>query len=204
MHLKPTAHKEIDFQNPCYKNPPQRRWKVNDQQLLFKTETLVKEERRIGIEILKYFREIQERRAYVEAGCTSLFEYATKVLKYSEAAAYRRISAMKILSGNPEVAEMVRDGKLSVTTVSQVEGFLKFEEIQNRKIYTVKEKHDLLTRVQEKSTRQVERELIVESKKITAEEALCQKLRRVRDLAALKLGRDGSYAALIDRRGVKT
>ena len=201
---------------------------MNDQQLLFKTEALVKEERQIGIEILKYFREIQERRAYVEAGCTSLFEYATKVLKYSEASAYRRISAMKILSGNPEVVKMLHDGKLSVTTISQVESFLKFEKIQNKKIYSTEEKHDLLSRVQEKTTRQVERELIVESKKITseipaakpwikirpesvravganhieitftAEKALCRKLQRVRDLAAHRLGRDGSYAALID------
>ena len=201
---------------------------ITNQKLLDATGLLVREERRIGIEILWHFREIETRMAYIEAGCTSLFVYATKILKYSEAAAYRRISAMKMLRDNPEIADLVRDGKLSVTTVSQVEGFLKFEKIQNKKSYSREEKQSLLARVQEKSTRQVERELVIESQKITAntphakpwvriraesnrlvgekhleitftaEKALCQKLERVRDVAAHRLGRDGTYAALFD------
>ncbi len=201
---------------------------ITNQKLLDATGLLVREERRIGIEILWHFREIETRMAYIEAGCTSLFVYATKILKYSEAAAYRRISAMKMLRDNPEVADMVRDGKLSVTTVSQVESFLKFEKIHNKKIYSANEKRGLLERVQEKSTRQVELELVLESERLlektphakpwvriraestkvvgeklveitfTAEESLCQKLRRVRDVAAHRLGRDGSYAALFD------
>ena len=208
--------------------------KLKNISLLERTDRLVREERRIGIEILWHFREIESRRAYVESGCTSLFEYATKVLKYSEAAAYRRISAMRVLRENPEASQMVRQGSLSVTTISQIEGFLKFEKIQNKKVYTFEEKRDLLVRVQDKSTRQVERELIAESVRVAeeirethpdvivkewvvahekaravgpkhteitfvAEEVLCQKLQRARGLLAAKLGRDGSYAGLIDQ-----
>jgi hypothetical protein len=47
--------------------------------------------------------EIQVRRLYAEKGFASLFEYAVQGLGYSEAAAGRRIAAMRLLVDVPEI-----------------------------------------------------------------------------------------------------
>ena len=40
--------------------------------------------------------ELHRRRLYLALGCSSLFDYATRELGYSEAAAWRRIKAMRL------------------------------------------------------------------------------------------------------------
>ena len=72
-------------------------------QLIEKTKMLVQEEKRLTLEILHHLREIERRRLFAEMGFSSLFEFATKNLGYSPAAAYRRIEAMRLLTEIPEI-----------------------------------------------------------------------------------------------------
>ena len=46
--------------------------KISDQDLLQKTITLVKEERRVGIEVLKHLAEVERRSLHLREGCIPL------------------------------------------------------------------------------------------------------------------------------------
>jgi hypothetical protein len=128
---------------------------LSNETLLSKTQTLVREERRITLEILQHLREIERRRAYAEVGFPSLFEYAVKGLGYSEASAFRRISAMRALKEIPDLEQAIVNGRISVTAVSQVQSFLR----KDPSIQDVEAKRDLYFQMEGKSSREVEREL---------------------------------------------
>ena len=77
--------------------------KLGNSELLQQTHSLVKEERRIGVQILHRLKEISYRRLYSELGYSSLFTCLVQEFKYPEATAYRLLNAMKLVSEVPEV-----------------------------------------------------------------------------------------------------
>jgi RNase P subunit RPR2 len=76
---------------------------LNDQNLLSNTKNLVQKEREILSQVLEHLQEIARRRLYSDLGCSSLFDYCTKELKYSPAQAYRRIDAMRVSIRLPQI-----------------------------------------------------------------------------------------------------
>ena len=86
---------------------------ISDETLLNETQKLVHQEREILSLVLHHLREIEKRRLYSKQG--SLFEYATKVLKYSEDPAYRRIQAMHLVKEIPQIEEKLEEGTLTLT-----------------------------------------------------------------------------------------
>jgi hypothetical protein len=93
--------------------------------LLDRTRELAAEERRIGVELLWHLREVDRRRLAEELGFSGIFDYCVKVLKFSEGSAYRRVQAMRALKTTPEIASALKDGRLNVTTASQIQTFLQ-------------------------------------------------------------------------------
>ncbi|MBC7692148.1 MAG: hypothetical protein H7222_10285 [Methylotenera sp.] len=184
--------------------------------LLEATQNLAQNERRITLEILHHLREIERRRAFAKLGHASLWEYAMKELNYSESSAYRRISAMRALNEHPELEEKIQEGKITVTTVSQVQTFLKAEQFQANKVYSADAKRELFAKCAGKSGKDVTRELItlsplgfrVQKERVLSEDrtqisfvadpALLSKLHRVRDLSASRLKDAGSYPELME------
>jgi len=190
---------------------------VSNEVLLVNIKKLSENERRITYEILLHLAEIERRRAYAKLGYPNLWEYTLKELKYSASAAYRRISAMRALNNNPELGEKIQNGALSISTVSQVQTFLRAERDQANKIYTKNQKSELFKKCENKSSREVTKELLTISpvaairvqkeREITenrtiisfvAEPNLLTKIYRVRDLSAARLRNPASYPELID------
>ena len=68
--------------------------KISDEMLWSQTASLAERERRITLELLAHFREIEARGLHLDRGYPSLYEYAVRELKLSEGAAYRRVQAM--------------------------------------------------------------------------------------------------------------
>jgi hypothetical protein len=128
---------------------------LNDASLVEQTHLLVKEERRLGVEVIRHLREISVRRLYLERGYPSLFEMCVTEFKYSAAAAQRRIEAMRLIQDLPEVERKIETGELSLSAAAQVQSFLRREE----KPYSQEEKRELIQQIEGKSTRDVEREL---------------------------------------------
>jgi hypothetical protein len=107
---------------------------INDKTLLLKTKQLVEQERKTLKEILEHLQEIYDRRLFADLGYSSLFKYLVKELKYSEGAAARRISALRLVKKVPEAKKMIEAGELNLTVASQTQGFT-----QNRSIKETKE-----------------------------------------------------------------
>ncbi|MBK9294958.1 MAG: HNH endonuclease [Oligoflexia bacterium] len=134
--------------------------KLNNSKLLVQLKNLVSEERKLLSLVLDYLSEVQSRRLYLELGFPSLFEFCVKELNYSESAAQRRISAMRLIKDIPEVKTKIELGNLNLTTLTQAAMFISQEKRVNQKGYSINQKRELLSKLENKSKRECERELI--------------------------------------------
>lgn len=144
---------------------------LTDKSLHEKTQALVKNEREITLQVLQHLREVERRSLFATLSYSSLFEYAVKELKYSESAALRRISSMRLLRELPELEKKVESGALPLSTLSQAQSFFRQEKTQNL------EKIEILSTLENKSAREVERELV--SRSSEPEKLVKEKLRAV-------------------------
>ena len=192
---------------------------VSKTELLDRTRLLVERERCITSEILWHLFEIERRRLFAEQGFPSLFEYCTRQLKYSGSAAYRRISAMRLLKEVPEMEIKINSGELSVTTASQLQSFFIAARREENKVFSPAEKRELIEKVQGKSTRDcakiltaispraipVETERVLTPKqteiRFVADDELLAVFARFRELAACQLGGASDYASLFKVMG---
>src|SRR5262245_32478522 len=90
---------------------------LTDLDLLAATVRLAHQERRATAELIASLAELDARRLYLGAGCPSLYAYCTRVLRLSEDAAFKRISAARAVRAFPTAAAMLADGSLSLATV---------------------------------------------------------------------------------------
>ncbi|MBK9293147.1 MAG: HNH endonuclease [Oligoflexia bacterium] len=139
--------------------------KLSNIELLNKTKLLVKEETHKTLEVLHHLREVDRRRLYLKISYPSLFEYCVHELKYSHSAAFRRVEAMRLLRDLPEVEAKILKGSINLTTASQVQGFFKKQispspNAQTKSITNKADKLDLIQKLENKSTREVQKELI--------------------------------------------
>lgn len=100
---------------------------ISNSELIGRIEKLAQSERKLTHVILCHINEIESRRLYAELGYESMFRYLTAHLKYSEDAAYRRLSAARLLRKSPEIAERLEDGRLTLTQLTQVQSALRQE-----------------------------------------------------------------------------
>jgi len=102
---------------------------------------LVGDERTVQVEFLLHLDEFDRRRAYLEAGFGSLWEYCLRSLHLREGAAGRRIGAMKVLRRFPKLEGALRDGRLCLSTVSLLGPLLtddNLDELVSRAAYGTK------------------------------------------------------------------
>ena len=71
--------------------------------------------------------EVDSRKIYHDKGYASLFSYCREALRYSEGAAFRRIQAARALKDNPEIYELLKEGKLSLCAVAEISKVIKPE-----------------------------------------------------------------------------
>lgn len=135
---------------------------LTNQDLVRKIDGLVKEERMITIEILRLLREIERRQLFAELGFPSLFAYCTKSLSYSEAAACRRIEAMRAMRETPEIESKLESGELSLSAVTQARTAIRqFEKFSSTEVTSENKKTAMLS-LCGKSKREVDKELALE------------------------------------------
>ncbi|MCY4377049.1 MAG: hypothetical protein OXC31_25105 [Spirochaetaceae bacterium] len=88
---------------------------LSDRALLRQTSTLVRHERHLQGAIIDHLAEIDARRLFLQRGCSSLFDYAVRELGYSDAAAGRRIGAVRLCADQRGARERLRDGSLTLS-----------------------------------------------------------------------------------------
>ena len=93
---------------------------LGDQQLLEQTKRLAANQRCLEVHILDHLDEIDQRGLALRAG-SHLFDYAVRELRFTDAAAQRRIQAMRLCRRHGWVRASLQSGELSMTAAGQLE-----------------------------------------------------------------------------------
>ena len=89
---------------------------LSDLQLTETLSNLARRERESTVDLLACLSEFDQRRLYLGLGYTSIFAYCKDALHLADGAAYKRISVARTSRRFPAVLDMVRDGRLSLST----------------------------------------------------------------------------------------
>ena len=87
---------------------------ASDDQLIDGLRNLVAQETKCTHEIVLHLVEVNKRRLFADLGYSSMFDYLTRGLGYSNASAQRRICAARAVAAVPEVYDCLEKGKLSL------------------------------------------------------------------------------------------
>lgn len=134
--------------------------KLSSYELAEKLAKLIKEERKITNEILEILNEALKTRCYLELGYSSLFEWLTKGFGYSNAAAYRRIEAVRLIQSVPEVSEKLEKGEVNLSTVCKVQSVIKAKEKLSGEKLKNNLKKEIIKEIEHKSVEETEKTLI--------------------------------------------
>jgi hypothetical protein len=138
---------------------------LQDHELLSRAHALAQDERRAGIALLHHLREIERRRLYARSH-GSLHEYVVRELGYSDGAAHRRISAMRLLQVVPELEAKLQSGAVSLSTASQVQNFVRAEKRMTGSEASAQDLRSLVAAIEGKSSRQTEAMLAARSPQV--------------------------------------
>jgi hypothetical protein len=89
-----------------------------NRELVEVVSSLAAAERHATTALIEALAELDARRLYLEEGCSSLFTFCTEQLHLSESAAYHRITAARTARRFPVILDCLRDGELTMTTIS--------------------------------------------------------------------------------------
>jgi hypothetical protein len=90
---------------------------LSDTELLTETPRLARCERGATALLITHLAEVEARKLYLVAGCTSMFVYCTEVLRLYEHEALNRIEAARAARRFPRLLEMLTEGALNLTTL---------------------------------------------------------------------------------------
>ena len=106
---------------------------LSDDRLLERTKELSRIEHHLEVVVIDHLREIHKRRLYLRRGFSSLFDYAVRELGYSDAAAWRRIKAMRLCADVDGVRERLQNGSMTLNAAAQLQhAFDRQERKQER------------------------------------------------------------------------
>ena len=101
---------------------------LSDDRLLERTKELSGIEHHLEVVVIDHLREIHRRRLYLRRGFSSLFDYAVRELGYSDAAAWRRLKAMRLCADIDGVRERLQDGSMTLNTAAQLQNAFDRQE----------------------------------------------------------------------------
>lgn len=136
--------------------------RLSQQQMKSRIEGSVLNERKSIRQVVEDIAEVDRRRLYLEWGFASLFEFLTRHLKYSEAAAYRRIQAARALRQVPELRQELEDGRLNLSQIAQAQTAFKQEEKISGLLVTSEMRKQVFNEIRAKT--KVETEKILDAK----------------------------------------
>ena len=120
--------------------------------IITRLQNLRRREHESTVGIIELLVQCSREKAYLEHGCSTLWEFLKRELNYSPAAASRRYKAMKCAEKFPQVIGMLRKHQLSLSTLALAESLLG----------EVSDPVELLDRLAGKSHREVERMVALE------------------------------------------
>lgn len=128
---------------------------LTDAQLIKDTKTLVSQELKYLVAILKNLIEIESRRLFSEFKYPSMLEFIIKELGYSNSAACRRLQSARLLEEIPDIESKIRSGSLSITNLHRASIFFKKERINETSTRSL-----ILSKLEDKSQLECEKILL--------------------------------------------
>jgi len=102
---------------------------LGNARLLVCLKELVKRDRVIEADLLAHLGEVEARRLHLEQGCSSMFDYCVKKLRFSESVAYKRIGVARAARKFPSVAVAISRGELHLSAASLIAPHLSKETV---------------------------------------------------------------------------
>jgi hypothetical protein len=90
---------------------------VSDESLLSGLAALVAADRQTTAALLAHIAEFDARGLYLPAACSSMHVYCTRVLHFSDDAAYKRIRAARLARRFPQILDAIAAGRLHLAGV---------------------------------------------------------------------------------------
>ncbi len=103
---------------------------LTNEELTNRIDILRSKEREVVLKFLLHLGEFDKRRLYLGLGYSSLFDYCTRKLGYSESAAYRRIESARCLRLHPELGESFLKGEVSICTIAAASKAIKTDKAE--------------------------------------------------------------------------
>ncbi len=132
---------------------------LDNSALIAEIRQASKNEQDLTLQVIELIAEINRRKTFLKLGFSSLFDFVTKDLGYEPSSAMRRIQAARAISEMPELREKIADKSLSLSVVSQGQNFLNKKASDSGKKISIAEKTELFKKLENKSTREAEKEL---------------------------------------------
>jgi hypothetical protein len=102
---------------------------LGNAQLLVELKKLVKRDRVLEAELIAHLGEVEARRLHLELGCSSMFDYCVKELRFSESVAYKRIGVARVARRFPSVTVAIARGELHLSAASLIAPHLSEETV---------------------------------------------------------------------------
>jgi hypothetical protein len=93
---------------------------MSDDVLLARVVEMAGRSRRVEAELVWHLAEVDRRRLYLREACPSMHVYATARLHLSDAEAYLRITAARLVRRFPLVLSMLADGKVHLSAIAKL------------------------------------------------------------------------------------
>lgn len=94
--------------------------RLSDEELERSLSSLASAEAEATADIVEHIAEFERRRLFAPKSFPSMFAYCTRILGYSEGAAYLRIYAGRLSSQYPEILELLRTRRVHLTAIRTV------------------------------------------------------------------------------------
>jgi hypothetical protein len=103
---------------------------LSDAELLHATRVHLERSHEMDAELLLLLGEIEERRLYAERAFSSMFDFCTRELNFSEDVACNRIALAKLARRLPRVLDFVRDGRIHLSGLGLLAKHLTEENVE--------------------------------------------------------------------------
>jgi hypothetical protein len=97
---------------------------LSDIELVSKLKALVSQEQNLTLQILPHLVEVEQRELYLEKAYSTMTHYCVNELRYGGSSASRRVRAARVIRDVPEVYELLRSKKITLSAVVQFYGVL--------------------------------------------------------------------------------
>lgn len=119
-------------------------------------EKLSHHDRKLAVLVIEHIAEVESRRAFLDWGFSSMYDYLTKGLHYSEGSAYRRLQAARALRKIPEIKMELENGSLNISQLAAAQSSIRKEEKTLRQKVSLELQRQILADISSKNAKQTE------------------------------------------------